>query len=174
MKTTKSTEIKWPVAIGLLVIHLGALAAFWPSFFHWHTLAISFGLALTTGVLGINVCFHRLLTHCSFKMPKFLEYFLALLGTLALEGGPINWVATHRMHHVYTDKKGDPHDANRGFAWTHFAWIYAKESSLSEADLQRYAPDLLKVPFYRFLDRYDVVLQLLLGAGLFLWGGGHC
>lgn len=171
MESKQNPGIRWDVAAVLLLIHVGALAAFWPAFFHWYNVAIAFGLSIITGVIGINVCFHRLLTHRSFKAPKFFEYFIALCGTLSLEGGPIRWVAAHRMHHVYTDKQGDPHDANRGFLWTHLAWIYAKESCLSEAELQRYAPDLWKDPFYRFLDRYDFILQLFLFLGLFLVGG---
>ena len=59
--------------------------------------------------MGIGMGYHRLLTHRGYRTPKWLEYFLAICGTLALEGGPIFWVATHRVHHQLTDREGDPH-----------------------------------------------------------------
>jgi len=63
--------------------------------------------------------YHRLLTHRGFKTPKWVEYFLTTCGTLALEGGPIAWVATHRVHHQLTDVEGDPHSPREGGLWAH-------------------------------------------------------
>ena len=64
-----------------------------------------------------------LLTHRGYKTPKWMEYFLTVCGTLALEGGPIAWVATHRVHHQKTDKEGDPHSPRDGGLWAHMGWI---------------------------------------------------
>ena len=63
--------------------------------------------------------YHRLLTHRGYKTPKLVEYFLSLCGTLAFEGGPINWVVTHRIHHAHTDAPGDPHTPRDGGWWAH-------------------------------------------------------
>jgi sn-1 stearoyl-lipid 9-desaturase len=165
-------SVQWGTRIGLILIHVGALAALWPGFFSWSGLAVMFVLWYLTGAIGISLCYHRTLTHRSLKLFKPLEYFTALLGTLALEGGPITWVATHRIHHAYTDKQGDPHDAHRGLLWTHLDWLYRpNEARPTSAEEQRYAPDLWNDPGYRFLDRYAVALQVLLGLALFLTGG---
>ena len=86
------------------------------------------------GGLGICVGYHRLLTHRSFKCSKAVEYTLALLGTLTLEGGPIDWVAHHRQHHQYSDEEGDPHSARDGFFWSHVLWMFWTPN---EKDLQR-------------------------------------
>lgn len=162
----------WGTRIGLIIIHAGALAALWPGFFSWSALAVMFVLWYLTGAIGISLCYHRTLTHRSLKLFKPLEYAAALLGTLALEGGPITWVATHRIHHAYTDKRGDPHDAHRGLLWTHIDWLYRpNEARPSLAEEQRYAPDLWNDPTYRFLDKYAVLCQVLLAAALFLVGG---
>ena len=101
--------------ISLAIVHFGALAAFWPGFFSWSALAVVAVIAYVTGVLGITLCYHRTLTHRSLRMRKPLEYFLAICGTLAMQGDPINWVATHRKHHAHADREGDPHSIHLGF-----------------------------------------------------------
>ena len=92
--------------------HVGAVAAF----FYIDTGAILAAVLLwwISGSLGIGMGYHRLLTHRGYKTPKWMEYFLTTCGTLALEGGPIFWVATHRIHHQHSDKDGDPHTPREG------------------------------------------------------------
>lgn len=167
-----TAKVNWPVAIVLLGIHLAALAAFLPAFFHWHSVVLAFILAMVTGVIGINLCFHRLLTHRSFHVPKLVEYFMATLGTLSLEGSPFQWVATHRIHHAFTDTEKDPHDANKGFLWTHILWLFMPNKADPDFERQkRYAPDLWEDRYYRFLHYFTLPLQLALGLVLFLLGG---
>ena len=74
----------------------------------------AFVLYFVAGILGIGMAYHRLLTHRSYKTHKWVEYFLTFCGTLALEGGPIFWVATHRIHHQKSDREGDPHTPREG------------------------------------------------------------
>src|SRR6516162_117940 len=64
-----------------------------------------------------------LITHRGYRVPKLIEYFLVTCGTLALEGGPIQWVVTHRVHHAHTDRVGDPHTPRDGGWWAHIGWI---------------------------------------------------
>ncbi|MBC5828089.1 MAG: fatty acid desaturase [Candidatus Eremiobacteraeota bacterium] len=162
----------WPTAIGLAIIHLGALAAFWPGFFSWSAIGVMCALWYVTGGIGISLCFHRVLTHRSLRLPKALEYLTAFVGSLALEGGPIQWVATHRIHHAYTDREGDPHDAHRGLVWTHLEWMYRpNEARPSSAQEVRYAHDLTSDPVYRFLDRFTPLFQVVLAIALFKVGG---
>ena len=120
----------------------------------------------------MTACYHRLLTHKSFKCPKFFEYFLAFLGSLSSQGGPITWVATHRYHHVNSDSNDDCHSPRHGFLWSHFLWFVYRSAILDDKTFPvRYAPELAKDPFYRFLERYGWTGQWLLGFLLLLWGG---
>ena len=101
------------------------------------------------GMLGIGMGYHRLLTHRGYKTPKWVEYFLTTCGTLALEGGPIFWVATHRIHHQYSDKEGDPHSPREGTYWAHMGWILTGKAMHHDTEvLRRYVPDLSKDPFH--------------------------
>jgi len=122
--------------------------------------------------MGIGMGYHRLLTHRGFKTPKWVEYFLAICGTLALEGGPIFWVATHRVHHQLSDKTGDPHTPTEGGWWAHVGWILSGESLHAQTVmLGRYAPDLTKDRFHVWLSKYHWVPLTLVGLGLLAIGG---
>jgi stearoyl-CoA desaturase (delta-9 desaturase) len=154
----------------VLAFHLGALAALWHT--TWSAVAVCFLLHALFGGIGICVGYHRLLTHRAFKCPRAVDYALAFLGSQSLQGGPIEWVAHHRQHHQYPDQEGDPHGADRGFWWSHMLWIFWMSSPKCwEATLERYTPDLLRVPFYHFLGRMYLWLAILVGALLYLWGG---
>src|SRR5271157_3713847 len=93
--------INWIFAIPLASFHLGALAAFF--YFRWSALVAFLVVWVLAENVGIGMGYHRLLTHRGYSTPKWLEYCIATCGTLALQGGPIYWVAVHRMHHRYTD-----------------------------------------------------------------------
>src|ERR1700729_545082 len=99
--------LNWPTTIVLILIHIGALAALF--FFSWKALATAIFLYWVATGLGISMGYHRLHTHRSYKVPRWMEYFFAVCGTLTLEGGPIFWVAIHRIHHQKSDKAGHPH-----------------------------------------------------------------
>ncbi|MGB8264703.1 MAG: fatty acid desaturase [Candidatus Velthaea sp.] len=158
--------------IGLAVVHVGALGIFLPHMFSWSGLAVGLVLYYMTGALGICLGFHRILTHRSLKVVKPLEYAFAILGTLALQGGPIEWVATHRAHHAHTDREGDPHDVHRGLRWAHMQWLYQRNDARpSLAEQHRLAPDLVRDPFYVFLDRTYLWWQIGLGLLLLAIGG---
>ena len=160
------------VATVLILIHAGALLAFVPAFFSWLGVGLLFGLWYITGGIGITLGFHRLLTHRSLRVPRPVEYFIALLGTLALQGGPIDWVATHRVHHAHSDQDGDPHSIQGGLPWAHIEWLYrANAARLGPEDRARYAADLISQPYYRWLDRLSLPLQVLLAVGLYFLGG---
>ncbi len=162
----------WPVLGGLVLIHLGALCAFIPGTFSWSGVIVMVVLAYMTGALGVTLCYHRTLTHRALRMRRPLEYFTALLGTLSLQGGPIEWVGTHRAHHAHSDDTGDPHDSNRGFRWSHLNWLYlANQAMLSREEQLRMAHDVAEDPLYRFMDRYQLLLQVVLALALFAAGG---
>lgn len=158
-------------AAGLAVLHLGALGVVVPALFSWSGLILAAGLYALTG-LGITLGYHRLAAHRSFALRKPLEYAVMFAGALALQGGPIDWVATHRAHHANSDRNGDPHDANRGMAWAHVAWVFRTNGARIEpGEMARWAPDLLADPFYRFLERYGPLMQIALAFVLGCAGG---
>ena len=116
-----SLGVNWSNGIFLIVAHVAAIAAFF--FWSWPALITAVVLYWVGGSLGIGMGYHRLLTHRGYKVPKLVEYFLVTCGTLALEGGPIQWVVTHRIHHAHTDRDGDPHTPRDGGWWAHIGWI---------------------------------------------------
>ena len=122
-------EINWPTTIVLSVFHVGAVAALF--FFTWSGLAVALFLTWLAGGLGISMGYHRLHTHRSYRVPLILEYFFALCGTLALQGGPIFWVATHRSHQQKSDQQGDPHSPRDGAWGAHAGWILFGEPDQS-------------------------------------------
>lgn len=168
---SQSSAISW-VHIGFFgAYHLLALLA--PFFFSWSALGVAVLLHWLTGSIGICLAYHRLLTHRSFQVPKWLEYILATCGALALEGGPVFWVSGHRLHHAHTeDEDKDPYSASRGFWWSHILWlIYPRADFFNKDAYQRYAPDVARDPYYQWLDRYFVFLQIPLALLLFALGG---
>ncbi|MEM7771819.1 MAG: fatty acid desaturase [Cyanobacteria bacterium P01_E01_bin.6] len=152
-------------------IHAVALLAPWH--FSWSALGITIFLHWLTGSLGICLGFHRLLTHRSFRVPKPLEYCFAICGCLALEGGPIFWVAGHRQHHLHTEhREKDPYSAKRGLLWSHMQWIlYRRPEFFDYEAYSTFAPDLAKDPVYRWLDKYFLLLQLPMMIALYAMGG---
>ena len=93
---------RWEVVTVTLMLHLAALLALLPQFFSWKAVAVAVLLHCITLGLGVSLGFHRLASHRSFKLPKLLEYFFILCGTLAAQGSVKGWVGYHRMHHLYT------------------------------------------------------------------------
>ena len=162
-------ELNTITAIFMGLFHVGAIAALF--YFSWTNLIVAIVLYVVAINLGIGMAYHRLLTHRGYRVPKWVEYFLTTCGTLALEGGPIFWVATHRVHHQHSDHEGDPHTPQDGTWWAHAGWIISGRSLHSEtALLGRYAPDLTKDRFHVWLSKYHWVPLTTLGIVLLLAG----
>jgi len=160
----------WAIITFLVIFHALAITAFF--FIDWRAIAIAFVLNWMALCLGIGMSYHRLLTHRSYKVPKWIEYFLTVCATLSLEGGPIFWVATHRIHHQYSDRPGDPHSPHDGGFWAHVGWLMVGESKHSNTALMsRYAPDLAKDPFHRWINSYHWLPITVLGLTLYAIGG---
>ncbi len=159
--------------VTLLAFHLGALAALF--MFRWSALAVFAVLWVLDQNVGIAIGYHRLLTHRGYQVPKWLEYAIATCGTMALQGGPIYWVAVHRVHHQHTDRPGDPHSPRDGKWWSHMGWILNGSLHNQSDALARYAPDLMRSPFYRWLNRWHWVPVTTVGVALLFAGAatGH-
>jgi stearoyl-CoA desaturase (Delta-9 desaturase) len=130
---------------------LAAIVVFWNRLVGVHDVALLAVMYLLTA-FGVTVGFHRMLTHRSFRTSKPVEYLFASLGSMAVQGPVINWVADHRKHHAHTDEEGDPHSphvgqgkgiagAVRGLLHAHVGWLVT-DHGRSERD--RYARDLVE------------------------------
>jgi stearoyl-CoA desaturase (Delta-9 desaturase) len=180
----------------LPILALGVVAwQVWSELLGWSDLIVFATMYVLTG-LGITVGFHRLFTHRSFKTGKAVRATLAALGSMAIEGPVISWVADHRKHHVFSDQEGDPHSphvdhghglkgALRGLMHAHLGWLFIHTQRGLKT---RYAPDLLADPIVSWISRTfllwviaSLTLPFLLGwiiggtldaalTGL-LWGG---
>jgi stearoyl-CoA desaturase (delta-9 desaturase) len=140
----------------------------WGGTLHWQDLVVLAVSYLITG-LGVTVGYHRLFTHRSFKTTRPVRALLAAFGSAAVEGPVIEWVSTHRKHHRFSDRPGDPHSphADRGVGWrgalrgllhAHIGWILRGVDRASE---EHYAKDLLADPLIRAIDRMFLLWVLL-------------
>jgi stearoyl-CoA desaturase (delta-9 desaturase) len=180
-------ETRDRIITGLLTVVpflLLGLAAWqvWNSALHWHDLVVFALVYIPTG-LGITVGFHRLFTHRAFKTNAAVRGVFAALGSAAIEGPIISWVADHRKHHAFSDEEGDPHSPHvghgegirgqlKGFFHAHLGWLFIHTERGSKV---RFAPDLLKDPVVRFIDRTFLlwaVIGLAIPFGLGVAIGG--
>ena len=165
-----ATGINWTTVIAMAAFHVAAIAAFF--FVDLGAILAAVLLWVISGMLGIGMGYHRLLTHRGYKAPKWVEYFLTFCGTLALEGGPIFWVATHRIHHQHSDKDGDPHSPREGGYWAHMGWILTGPAMHHDTQiLRRYVPDLSQDPVHVWLTKWHWVPQVVVGVALLAYGG---
>jgi fatty-acid desaturase len=167
---TFSQPLNLTIFFFLFLFHVGAIAALFT--FSWKALLLALALWWVAESLGIGMAYHRLLTHRGYKCPKWLEYVLTLCGTLALQGGPIAWVATHRLHHQNSDKAGDPHSPCDGGFWAHMGWIITGDAMHHRTtELLPYVPDLRRDPFHLWISKWHWVPLGVLAVILFLAGG---
>ena len=154
----------------------------WGGTLYWHDLVV-LAITYTLTGLGITVGYHRLFTHRSFKTTRAVRALLAVFGSMAVEGPVIEWVSTHRKHHRFSDRPGDPHSphaetapgwrgALRGLAHAHVGWMFRGKDM---ANPRRYAKDLLADRDLRFISRtfplwVAVGLALPFGLGVALTG----
>jgi stearoyl-CoA desaturase (delta-9 desaturase) len=175
--------------VGLIV----GIAGLWDWGFSWVQLAMLVGMYLLTG-LGVTAGFHRLFTHRSFETFRPIKALLAILGSMAVQGPLLKWVATHRRHHQHSDGHEDPHSPHafgrglpamlKGLAHAHLGWLFKAESP----HLYRYVGDLKADRLLRTISRLFplwVLIGLLIPAGVagaltgswwdallgFIWGG---
>ena len=188
-KLTNLIGVPLPL-IGLLV----AIVLLWDRAIGPLELALMIGFYVITA-LGVTMGFHRMLTHRAFESSRAFRAVIAAIGSMAVQGSVITWVADHRKHHAFTDHEGDPHSphlsgpgflgALKGLWHAHVGWLF---KTVGTADQQRFAPDLLKDGAIRRVDKLFWVWAVLgfvvpfaigwaIGGGLgtaltaLLWGG---
>jgi stearoyl-CoA desaturase (delta-9 desaturase) len=180
------SKLERRITVGAVVVpfaaFVAAVALSWGGLVSGRDLAIFAVMYLLVG-FGVTVGFHRLLTHRAFEAPPAVRGTLAALGSMSVQGAVIHWVADHRKHHTFTDEDGDPHSPHlhgadgwrgvlKGLWHSHTGWLF---DGSERTQARRFAPDLLKDPVIRFVDRWFfgwVALGLVLpfAAGLVLSG----
>jgi stearoyl-CoA desaturase (delta-9 desaturase) len=188
-KAANLTAVALP-PIGLVV----AILLLWDKAIGPLELGLMLGLYVVTA-LGITLGYHRMFTHRAFESSRAFRAIIAVLGSMAVEGSVITWVADHRKHHAFTDQEGDPHSphlagpgllgALRGLYHAHVGWLF---ETVGTAERERFAPDLLKDGVLRVVDKLFLLWAVLgfaipfalgwiVGGGLgtaltaALWGG---
>ncbi|CAN5507060.1 fatty acid desaturase [soil metagenome] len=163
-------SINWKNLFIVVTFHLLAIPALF--MFSWQNVAAMLIGNWIVGSLGVGLGYHRLLTHRSFKAPKWLEYTLTIFGAMAIQDDAPKWVATHRIHHQFVETDKDPHSTIRGFFWAHIGWILrGTANDHDQATLKRYVPDLLKDKFHVLLAKYYFVPLIISAFVLFAIGG---
>jgi fatty-acid desaturase len=171
-------KLNWTYALTIACVHMLGIAilvallfagpGLRPYLFSWTALVI-FVFGIHVFGQGVTIGYHRLLTHRSFKTPKWVEYVFATLGMCCMEDTPARWVSVHRMHHVHSDEIPDPHSPRVTFWWSHMGWLmYINRQTYSVATLEKFAKDLLRDPLYLRLELRPLT-QLYFVAGQLLF-----
>lgn len=160
----------WKNVAIVAAFHLLAIPAFftlsWPNF-----AAMLIGNWIV-GSLGVGLGWHRLLTHRSFKAPKWIEYVTSIFATMSMQDPPDKWIATHRMHHAFTDTDKDPHSIRPGFWWAQIGWVlWGTAQDHDAATMRKYVPDLLRDRGHVLISRFFYVPIIVSAAILFAIGG---
>jgi stearoyl-CoA desaturase (delta-9 desaturase) len=180
---TRAHKIVNLIGVPLPLIGLvAAIALLWDRAVGPLELALLIGLYLATA-LGVTLGYHRMFTHRAFESSRTFRAIVAILGSMAVQGSVITWVADHRKHHTFTDQEGDPHSPHlagpgfwggvKGLWHAHVGWLF---ESVGTAERERFAPDLLRDRVLRVIDKL-FFLWVVLGLGIpfalgWILGGG--
>jgi fatty-acid desaturase len=164
-------QINWRYASAVGSYHLLALLALFPWFFSRTGVVLAVIGVFVFGSGGINLCYHRLLSHRSFSCPLWLEHTLAMLAVCCVQDTPARWVATHRMHHHRADDQADPHSPLVNLFWSYIGWLFLENTDLCRGvAYDRYARDIVRDKFYRWIER--AVVWITLGQSLVYFAFG--
>jgi stearoyl-CoA desaturase (delta-9 desaturase) len=164
-------RINWRYASAVGSYHLLALLALLPWFFSWTGLALAVIGVYVFGAAGINLCYHRLLSHRSFSCPLWLEHTFAMIAVCCVEDTPARWVATHRLHHHRADDRPDPHSPMVSLFWSYMGWLFIENTDLRRGvAYDRYARDIVRDKFYRWIERAVVWITLAQSLVYFVVG----
>jgi stearoyl-CoA desaturase (delta-9 desaturase) len=148
------------------VFHLLPLGAIWTGVEVWY---LWWFIPLLAGRLFfVTAGYHRYFSHKSYKLDRVTQFIVAFLAQTSIQKGALWWAAHHRKHHQLSDKEGDPHNAKRGFWWSHMGWSYSDESQPADYSL---VPDLAKYPELVWLDKHPFFPPFVLGLIVLLCGG---
>jgi stearoyl-CoA desaturase (delta-9 desaturase) len=149
-----------------LILHAGCLGVLWVG---WSWVAVGVAIALYfLRMFAVTGFYHRYFSHHAFKTSRLVQFMFGIWANSAVQRGPIWWASQHRHHHAHSDRAEDAHSpARHGLCWSHIGWLTARDNLTTDA---RYVRDLLRFPELRFLDRFDVLVPIVLAALLYVLG----
>jgi stearoyl-CoA desaturase (delta-9 desaturase) len=158
--------IHWQGAIPFFLMHLGVFAIVWVG---WSPVAVWTCVALyVLRMFAITGFYHRYFSHRTFTSGRFFQFLMGLMGTMAIQRGPLWWAAHHRYHHRHSDEHGDAHSPSQhGFWWAHMGWFLTRSGTPTRDRLVR---DWTRYPELVFIDRFDLVGPALLAVIVLGWG----
>ena len=147
-------------------IHLMCFGVIWVG---WSSVAVGIaGFLYLLRIFAITGFYHRYFSHRTFKTSRWFQFLFSLIGTASIQRGPLWWAAHHRHHHAHSDDPEDVHSpVQHGFLWSHMGWFTAPVNFPTKIELIQ---DFAKFPELRFLDRFDLVIAVLIGTGMFILG----
>lgn len=156
----------WTRLLPFVALHLGCLGVIWTG---TSVFAVLVAVALyALRMFAITGFYHRYFAHCAFRTSRAAQFVFAVIGAAAVQRGPLWWASHHRHHHASSDTPADAHSSlQHGFLWSHMGWFLARENFAPRSTL---VADLARYPELRFLDRFDVLVPLLLAAALYAAG----
>ena len=162
-----SDRIDWLRTLPFIAVHVACLAVIWVGF---SAFSITVAVALyAVRMFAITGFYHRYFSHRAFRASRVVQFVFALIGTTSVQRGPLWWAAHHRNHHRYADGERDPHSPHRlGFVRSHLGWFLTPRGFRTDWRVIR---DLAQYPELRWLDRFDVLMPILLAVALFFLGG---
>lgn len=162
-------HVDWVRVLPFAAMHLACLGIIWVGA-SWTAVAVAAGLYVIR-MFAITGFYHRYFSHRTFETSRPMQFAFAVLGATSVQRGPLWWAAHHRKHHRHADTEADVHSPRQhGFWWSHMGWITSPENFPTDF---KQVPDLARYPELRFLDRFDIVVPLLLALTLFLLGGAQ-
>ncbi|MGD8926347.1 MAG: acyl-CoA desaturase [Thioalkalispiraceae bacterium] len=164
--TTFAKSIDWTRAIPFILLHISVLFVFVVG---WSPAAIITAIILyAIRMFAITGFYHRYFSHKAFKTSRFVQFTFAAIGASAVQRGPLWWAAHHRIHHVNSDGDNDEHSPRlHGFLWSHMGWFLSRHNFNTR--LERIS-DFAKYPELRFLDRFDILMPIILATALYIFG----
>lgn len=159
-------QIDWPRVIPFVCLHLACFGIIYVGF-SWF--ACLFALALyILRMFAITAFYHRYFAHKAFKTSRIGQFIFAILGASAVQRGPLWWASHHRNHHAHSDEIVDAHSPHQhGFLWSHIGWFLSRANFSTQLERVK---ELAKFPELRFLDRFDIVIPIALGASIYGFG----
>lgn len=159
-------ELNWVRCMPFILVHLACIAVIWVG---WSPVAVAICAALYfIRMFAITAFYHRYFSHKSFKTNRFWQFVFAVLGNSATQRGPLWWAAHHRKHHKHSDEEHDLHSPiKHGFWWSHMGWFTCDAAFKTDYNMVK---EWAKFPELKFLNRYDILVPIILGVSLFLTG----
>lgn len=159
--------VDWVRVVPFIGMHLAALGVFFVPF-SWGAVAVAV-LLYGVRMFAITGFYHRYFSHRAYRVNRFWQAVFAVVGASAVQRGALWWAAHHRKHHRHSDTELDVHSPHQhGFWWAHMGWITSPANFPTDFEQ---VPDLARFPELRFLDRFDIVVPVLLAVFLYLTGG---